>query len=161
MAEGLGISVPLLDRGLDQPRGRRRAAGADARSKFLHRVRRHRKPGQRHAGVDAEEAEYKAGAGRRHSQDLPRRHVVTAGFILGFDSEKGSIADAMIECIDATAIPVCMVGLLYALPNTQLTRRLAREERLYAPEYVTARAAKQGSGDESPGRRTLAHSGRG
>src|SRR5207302_1684000 len=28
-------------------------------------------------------------------------------------------------------IPVCMVGLLYALPNTQLTRRLAREGRLH------------------------------
>ena len=36
----------------------------------------------------------------------------------------------MIDCIEATAIPVCMVGLLYALPNTQLTRRLAREGRL-------------------------------
>jgi len=76
---------------------------------------------------------------------------VTAGFILGFDSEKGSIADAMIECIDATAIPVCMVGLLYALPNTQLTRRLAREERLYPPDYVTGRAAREGIGDQCTG----------
>ena len=33
--------------------------------------------------------------------------------------------------IEDAAIPVCMVGLLYALPNTQLTRRLAREGRLY------------------------------
>ena len=30
----------------------------------------------------------------------------------------------MIELIEEAAIPVCMVGLLYALPNTQLTRRL-------------------------------------
>src|SRR6202051_1975795 len=51
---------------------------------------------------------------------------VNAGFIVGFDSEGGSIADGMIECIAATSIPVCMVGLLYALPNTQLSRRLAR-----------------------------------
>jgi hypothetical protein len=57
---------------------------------------------------------------------------VTAGFILGFDSEKGSIAQPMIELIETSAIPVAMVGLLYALPNTQLTRRLVAENRLYA-----------------------------
>src|ERR1019366_6549917 len=56
---------------------------------------------------------------------------VTAGFIVGFDSEKGSIANAMIELIEDAAIPVCMVGLLYALPNTQLTRRLEKEGRLH------------------------------
>jgi radical SAM superfamily enzyme YgiQ (UPF0313 family) len=56
---------------------------------------------------------------------------VTAGFIVGFDSEKASIADGMIEFIEESAIPVCMVGLLYALPNTQLTRRLAGEGRLH------------------------------
>lgn len=56
---------------------------------------------------------------------------VYGGFILGFDSEQGSIADPMIDCIEATSIPVCMVGLLYALPNTQLTRRLTREGRLH------------------------------
>jgi radical SAM superfamily enzyme YgiQ (UPF0313 family) len=59
---------------------------------------------------------------------------VVAGFILGFDSEKGSIADPMTECIEATSIPACMIGLLYALPNTQLTRRLSRERRLYQRE---------------------------
>ncbi len=56
---------------------------------------------------------------------------VTAGFIVGFDSERVSIADAMTAFIEDCAIPVCMVGLLYALPNTQLTRRLAKEGRLY------------------------------
>jgi radical SAM superfamily enzyme YgiQ (UPF0313 family) len=56
---------------------------------------------------------------------------VTAGFIVGFDSEKESIADDMIEFIEDAAIPVCMVGLLYALPNTQLTRRLEKEGRLH------------------------------
>jgi len=57
---------------------------------------------------------------------------VTAGFIIGFDTEQGSVADAIIELIEDAAIPVCMVGLLYALPNTQLTRRLASESRLHA-----------------------------
>jgi radical SAM superfamily enzyme YgiQ (UPF0313 family) len=58
---------------------------------------------------------------------------VTAGFIVGFDSEKESMAEAMIELIEEAAIPVCMVGLLYALPNTQLTRRLEKEGRLHPP----------------------------
>jgi radical SAM superfamily enzyme YgiQ (UPF0313 family) len=55
---------------------------------------------------------------------------VIAGFIIGFDSEKDSVADAMVDCVEATSIPVCMVGTLFALPNTQLSRRLAREGRL-------------------------------
>lgn len=42
------------------------------------------------------------------------------------------MADAMTAFIEEAAIPVCMIGLLYALPNTQLTRRLAREGRLRA-----------------------------
>ena len=56
---------------------------------------------------------------------------VTAGFILGFDSETGSVARPMADFIEEAAIPVAMVGLLYALPNTQLTRRLITEHRLY------------------------------
>jgi len=56
---------------------------------------------------------------------------VHAGFIIGFDSEAHSVADAMVELIEEAAIPVCMVGLLYALPNTQLTRRLEKEGRLH------------------------------
>jgi radical SAM superfamily enzyme YgiQ (UPF0313 family) len=57
---------------------------------------------------------------------------VTAGFIVGFDTEKVSMGQAMIDFIEETNIPVCMVGLLYALPGTQLTRRLAAEGRLHA-----------------------------
>ena len=56
---------------------------------------------------------------------------VTAGFIVGFDTEKASMGQAMIDFIEETNIPVCMVGLLYALPGTQLTRRLATEGRLH------------------------------
>jgi len=56
---------------------------------------------------------------------------VTAGFILGFDSEAGSIAAPMADFIEEAAIPVAMVGLLCALPNTQLTRRLLSEGRLF------------------------------
>jgi len=56
---------------------------------------------------------------------------ITAGFILGFDSEQGSVSRPMTRFIEDAAIPVSMVGLLYALPNTQLTRRLTKENRLY------------------------------
>ncbi len=73
---------------------------------------------------------------------------VNAGFIVGFDSEKGSVADAIIECTEATAIPFCLVGLLYALPGTQLTRRLAREGRLFPPDYTMRSAEKDGVGDQ-------------
>jgi Domain of unknown function (DUF4070) len=56
---------------------------------------------------------------------------VTAGFILGLDGEKGSIADPMTNFIEEATIPVSNLGLLCALPNTQLTRRLAQEDRLF------------------------------
>jgi radical SAM superfamily enzyme YgiQ (UPF0313 family) len=73
---------------------------------------------------------------------------VTAGFILGFDSEKGSVAASIIECIEDCAIPVCMVGLLYALPGTQLTRRLAKEGRLH-PDYEVVRVMRdERAGDQ-------------
>jgi len=57
--------------------------------------------------------------------------MVTAGFIIGFDSETGSIAGPMADLIEDAAIPVAMVGLLSALPNTQMTRRLISEGRLH------------------------------
>lgn len=56
---------------------------------------------------------------------------VNAGFIIGFDAETSTVAQAMIRCIEESAVPVCMVGLLYALPNTQLSRRLLSEDRLH------------------------------
>ena len=57
---------------------------------------------------------------------------VTAGFIVGFDTERASMSRAMAACVADTNIPISMVGLLTALPNTQLTRRLEKEGRLYA-----------------------------
>ena len=57
---------------------------------------------------------------------------VTAGFIVGFDTERKQVSGALLACIADTNIPVAMVGLLTALPNTQLTRRLAHEGRLHA-----------------------------
>ncbi|MFQ5696396.1 MAG: B12-binding domain-containing radical SAM protein, partial [Terriglobia bacterium] len=55
---------------------------------------------------------------------------VNTGYIVGFDTERGSVAQGILDLIEASATPVNMVGLLFALPNTQLQRRLAREGRL-------------------------------
>ncbi len=57
--------------------------------------------------------------------------VVNGGFILGFDNETDQTAGKMIDCIQDSGICVAMVGKMYALPNTQLTRRLQREGRLF------------------------------
>ena len=56
---------------------------------------------------------------------------VNAGFLIGFDTERASVAAGLTDFIEHAAIPVCMVGLLYALPNTQLARRLETEGRLH------------------------------
>ena len=55
---------------------------------------------------------------------------VMAGFILGFDNEGDDIFDLQIAFIQDAAIPQAMVGLLTALPGTQLYARLAKEGRL-------------------------------
>jgi len=55
---------------------------------------------------------------------------VMAGFIVGFDNDPEDIFDLQINFIRDSAIPVAMVGLLTALPDTQLWRRLEREGRL-------------------------------
>jgi len=55
---------------------------------------------------------------------------VMAGFIVGFDNDPPDIFQRQIDFIRAAAIPQAMVGLLQALPDTQLWRRLEREGRL-------------------------------
>ena len=55
---------------------------------------------------------------------------VMAGFIVGFDNDPEDIFERQIKFIRESAIPLAMVGLLTALPETQLWRRLEREGRL-------------------------------
>ncbi len=55
---------------------------------------------------------------------------VMGGFILGFDQDPPDIFETMIAFIQEAAIPVSMVGLLTALPNTRLWRRLSEEGRI-------------------------------
>ena len=55
---------------------------------------------------------------------------VMAGFIVGFDNDPDDIFERQINFIRDSAIPLAMVGLLTALPDTQLWRRLEKEGRL-------------------------------
>ncbi len=55
---------------------------------------------------------------------------IMAGFIVGFDSDPENIFERQIKFIRESAIPLAMVGLLTALPDTQLWRRLDKEGRL-------------------------------
>lgn len=55
---------------------------------------------------------------------------VMGGFILGFDTDGEDIFDRMVDFIQSSGIPVAMVGLLQAMPGTQLFRRLWREGRI-------------------------------
>ncbi len=57
--------------------------------------------------------------------------VSNGGYIIGFDSESRQIAKNMTDSIQESGIAMAMIGLLYALPNTQLTRRLEAEGRLF------------------------------
>jgi radical SAM superfamily enzyme YgiQ (UPF0313 family) len=71
---------------------------------------------------------------------------VMAGFIVGFDADDETIFDRQLEFISRSPISMAMVGVLTALPSTQLWRRLAAEGRLlhegegdaaYHPNFVT------------------------
>jgi radical SAM superfamily enzyme YgiQ (UPF0313 family) len=55
---------------------------------------------------------------------------VTAGFIIGFDTDPPDIFRRQVDFIQELAVPTAMVGLLMALPNTRLWNRLQAEGRL-------------------------------
>lgn len=55
---------------------------------------------------------------------------VMAGFIMGFDADDAEALDRQREWVLRSPIPQAMIGVLNALPGTQLERRLVREGRL-------------------------------
>ena len=55
---------------------------------------------------------------------------VLAGFIVGFDTDRDDIFERQIEFIQKSGIAMAMVGIMMALPKTQLHRRLEAEGRL-------------------------------
>ncbi|HXR04436.1 MAG TPA: DUF4070 domain-containing protein [Verrucomicrobiae bacterium] len=57
---------------------------------------------------------------------------VMGGFIVGFDSDKSDIFKRQFEFIQRSGVATAMVGLLSALPQTRLWKRLKQEGRLEA-----------------------------
>jgi radical SAM superfamily enzyme YgiQ (UPF0313 family) len=55
---------------------------------------------------------------------------VQGGFIIGFDNDPLTIFDTQIRFIQASGVVTAMVGILIALPRTQLYERLKKEQRL-------------------------------
>jgi radical SAM superfamily enzyme YgiQ (UPF0313 family) len=55
---------------------------------------------------------------------------VQGGFIVGFDNDPLTIFDTQIRFIQASGVVTAMVGILIALPRTQLYERLKKEKRL-------------------------------
>jgi radical SAM superfamily enzyme YgiQ (UPF0313 family) len=71
---------------------------------------------------------------------------VMAGFIVGFDADDETIFERQYQFISRSPISMAMIGILTALPGTQLWRRLAAEGRLhgdsagdaaYRPNFAT------------------------
>ncbi|MCK9229557.1 MAG: B12-binding domain-containing radical SAM protein [Syntrophales bacterium] len=59
--------------------------------------------------------------------------AVMGGYIVGFDNDDHNIFARQKRFIQETGVVTAMVGLLQALPNTRLWRRLRDENRLAAP----------------------------
>jgi radical SAM superfamily enzyme YgiQ (UPF0313 family) len=55
---------------------------------------------------------------------------VAGGFIIGFDSDDEAIFDKQLNFIQEAGIPLAMIGMLNAMPNTRLYKRLEAEGRL-------------------------------
>jgi radical SAM superfamily enzyme YgiQ (UPF0313 family) len=59
---------------------------------------------------------------------------VMAGFILGFDTDTDDVFDRQLAFIRDNGIPQSMLGLLAAMPNTDLFKRLEREGRIISQD---------------------------
>jgi hopanoid C-2 methylase len=55
---------------------------------------------------------------------------VVSGIILGFDTDTPETAEAIVEFVRASRIPVLTINVLYALPKTPLWRRLEADNRI-------------------------------
>ncbi|MFB2878385.1 B12-binding domain-containing radical SAM protein [Floridanema aerugineum] len=63
--------------------------------------------------------------------------LIYAGFILGFDGERSGAGERIQAFIEQSSIPQPMLGILQALPNTQLWHRLEKEQRLVEGVGIT------------------------
>jgi len=63
---------------------------------------------------------------------------VTAGFIIGFDSDTASVFELQRDFVERAAIPWAMVGFLQAPPTTPLFERMLKEDRLLMESTATS-----------------------
>jgi len=66
--------------------------------------------------------------------------VVNTGLIVGFDGETDQIAEKILAMVQKTGAFPTLVLPLHALPNTQLSRRLEREGRLFRDRVIGIKA---------------------
>jgi len=59
--------------------------------------------------------------------------IITAGFIVGFDSDKETIFNQQIDFIQESGIVMATVNILKAPPGTDLHKKLLKENRLIEP----------------------------
>jgi radical SAM superfamily enzyme YgiQ (UPF0313 family) len=91
-------------------------------------------------GVESTEAEVLAQTGKHHNKaDELRTWLntiranglnIVASFIIGFDGEKPGVDTRICQIAEDCDLPQAMVGILEALPGTDLWERLNREGRL-------------------------------
>lgn len=91
-------------------------------------------------GIETPDRETLASVGKRQNlrsdmlasvRAIQRKGMeVSAGFVIGFDTDPLDIFDRQVRFIQESGIPSAMVSLLTALPGTRLHRRLRQEGRL-------------------------------
>jgi radical SAM superfamily enzyme YgiQ (UPF0313 family) len=94
-------------------------------------------------GVETNNTKALLETGKRHNlrgEKTPREKLklisqetgsnMMMGIIYGFDSDTPESVDDLIDFINSTHVPTVMVGLLQALPNTNLWSRMKQEGRL-------------------------------
>jgi len=91
-------------------------------------------------GIETPEEEGLVSCGKHQNQNknllekvkiIQRNGIeVQAGFILGFDTDTPNTFDNMIKFIQKSGIVTAMVGLLHAIPETVLYKRLLKEKRI-------------------------------
>ncbi|MBI5250045.1 MAG: B12-binding domain-containing radical SAM protein [Desulfomonile tiedjei] len=55
---------------------------------------------------------------------------IVASFVIGFDNEKPGAGEGICSFVDTAGIPIVVLNMLHALPNTRLWDRLKKEGRL-------------------------------
>jgi radical SAM superfamily enzyme YgiQ (UPF0313 family) len=69
--------------------------------------------------------------------------VVFGFFIIGFDKESARTARNLVSAIQDAGICIPIVGTLFAIQNTQLARRLKKEDRLFERDVIQENDAMQ------------------